>query len=94
VLREVATIDLPRFPVSNVFLNGFVLPPPPGYSEAGQAPSFRVRINGCRWWIFPTCPSAISTAAWMPVRAAGPATRIEIELVGVKFTNFLAWFVG
>jgi len=94
-LREVATIDLPAgFPVSNVFLNGFVLPPPPGYSEAGQAPSFRVRINGAQVADFPNLPIGnFNCGVDAPFVLPDRPTRIEIELVGVGFTNFLAWFV-
>ncbi|MDI1249155.1 MAG: glycosyltransferase [Lacunisphaera sp.] len=94
-LREVATIDLPAgFPASNVFLNGFVLPPPPGYAEAGRTLSFRVRLNGTQVVDFPDLPVGnFNCGVDAPFVLPDRPTRIEIEIVGVRFTNFLAWFV-
>ena len=93
-LRDFALIELPAgFPVSNVFFNGFVLPPPPGY-PAGRPPEFRVRINGLQVAEFRGLPIGnFNCGIDAPLVLPDRPTRIELELLGVKWTNFLAWFV-
>ena len=94
-LRDVARVELPAgFPVSNVFLSGFVLPPPPGYSATGRPPEFLVRINGFQRVMFSNLAIGnFNCGIDAPFVLPDRPTLIEIELIGVRLTNFLAWFV-
>jgi GT2 family glycosyltransferase/glycosyltransferase involved in cell wall biosynthesis len=92
-LRDRATVELPAdFPVSNLFLNGLVLPADPAVPESAGPLGLRIRINGVQTAeLFPMPEDHFNFGVDAPAARPDRATRVEIELVGVGWTNFLAW---
>ena len=92
-LRDHATIILPPdFPVSNLFLNGCVAPPDPACPQSAGALGLRLRINGLQTLtVYPLPMDNFNLGVDAPAAVAGRPTRIEVTLVGVGCTNFLAW---
>ena len=92
-LRDRATVRLPvGFPVSNIFLSGFLLPVPPDRPEAERPVGFRIVINGRQTADFPNLPLGnFNLGIDAPFVLPGEPTRVDIELIGVAWTNFLAW---
>jgi len=92
-LRDIARIELPAgFPASNIFLNGHLLPPTAVHPVAPRPLGFRIRINGAQVAEFPDLPLGnFNCGVDAPFVLPDRATRIEVELIGVAWTNFLAW---
>ena len=92
-LRDRATVRLPAgFPVSNVFVSGFLLPVPPDRPEADRPVGFRIVINGRQVAEFPDLPQGnFNLGVDAPFVLPGEPTQMDIELIGVAWTNFLAW---
>jgi GT2 family glycosyltransferase/glycosyltransferase involved in cell wall biosynthesis len=92
-VRDHATIDLPPdFPVSNFFLNGFLMPPDPACPKSPGPLGLRIRINGVQTRTFYPLPESVfNLGIDAPDTIAGRQTRVEVTLVGVGWTNFLAW---
>jgi GT2 family glycosyltransferase/glycosyltransferase involved in cell wall biosynthesis len=92
-LRDRARLVLPPgFPVSNIFLNGFVLPVPADWPETDRPIGFRIRVNGRQVAEFPDLPLGhFNLGLDAPFVLPGQPTRVEVELLGVDGTNFLAW---
>ncbi len=92
-LRDQARIFLPPdFPVSNLFLNGFVLPPDPACAQSAGPLGLRIRINGVQSVnAFPLPVDNFNLGVDAPAAVAGRPTCIEVSLIGVGLTNFLAW---
>ena len=93
-LRDHATIELPPdFPVSNLFLNGFLTPPDPAWPKSVGPLGLRLRINGVQAALFFPLPEGnFNLGVDAPAAVAGRPTRVEVNLVGVGWSNFLAWF--
>lgn len=93
-LRDHAAIELPPgFPVSNLFLNGFVVPPDPAWAQSAGLLGLRLRINGVQTAVFFPLPADnFNLGVAQPAAVAGRPTRIEVSLIGVGWTNSLAWF--
>lgn len=93
-LRDHATIELPPdFPVSNLFLNGFLAPPDPTWPQSAGPLGLRLRINGVQTAVvFPLPEDNFNFGVDAPAAVADRPTRIEVTLVGVGWTNALAWF--
>jgi len=92
-LRDHATIELPPdFPVSNLFLAGCVAPADPAYPQSAGQLGLRLRINGVQSVVvYPLPEDNFNLGVDAPAAIAGRPTRIEVSLVGVGLTNFLAW---
>ncbi len=92
-LRDRAMVRLPAgFPVSNIFLSGFLLPVPPDRPEAERPVGFRLIVNRRQVADFPNLPLGnFNLGIDAPFVLPGEPTQIEIELIGVAGTNFLAW---
>ena len=92
-LRDHATVELPAdFPVSNLFLSGFVLPADPAYSESIGPLGLRIRINGVQSAeVFPLPEDNFNFGIDAPASLPDRPTCIEVKLLGVGWTNFLAW---
>lgn len=92
-LRDHAVIELPPgFPITNLFLNGFVMPPDPACPQSAGPLGLRMRINGVQTAVaFPLADDNFNFGIDAPAAVADRPTRIEVSLVGVDWTNFLAW---
>jgi GT2 family glycosyltransferase/glycosyltransferase involved in cell wall biosynthesis len=92
-LRDHAVIELPPgYPITNLFLNGFVMPPDPACPQSAGPLGLRMRINGVQTAIaFPLPDDNFNFGIDAPAAVADRPTRIEVSLVGVDWTNFLAW---
>jgi GT2 family glycosyltransferase/glycosyltransferase involved in cell wall biosynthesis len=92
-LRDRATIDLPPdFPVSNLFLSGCVAPPASARSQSAGPLGLKIRINGVQTVVaYPLPEDNFNLGVDAPAAVAGRPTRIEVTLLGVGFSNFLAW---
>ena len=92
-LRDHAVIELPPgFPISNLFLNGFVMPSDPACPESAGPLGLRLRINGVQTAVvFPLPDDNFNFGVDAPAAVADRPTRIEVTLIGVDWTNFLAW---
>jgi len=92
-LRDHATIDLPPdFPVSNLFINGFLAPPDPAWAPSAGPLGLRLRINGVQSAVFfPLPEDNFNLGVDAPAAVAGRPTRIEIHLIGAARSNALAW---
>ena len=92
-LRDHATIRLPDgFPASNFFVSGFLLPVPPDRPEARRPIGFRLILNGRQVAEFPDLPEGnFNCGIDAPFILPDEPTRVDIELLGVRRTNFYAW---
>ena len=92
-LRDSAGVELPpQFPVRNFFLNGFVLPPDPTHPESAGPIGLRLCINGTQIAAaFPLPENHFNFGLDAPAALPDRPTRVEIDLLGVGRTNFLAW---
>ena len=92
-LRDEAVIELPPdFPVSNLFLNGFLLPADPAQPVSAGPLGLHLRINGVQTAeIFPLAEDHFNFGLDAPASLPDRPTRIEVKLLGVRKTNFLAW---
>lgn len=92
-LRDVARIELPAgFPASNVFFNGHLLPPAAVHPFVDRPVGFRLRINDEQVAEFRDLPPGnFNCGVDAPFALPDRSTRIEVELIGVGWTNFLAW---
>ena len=92
-LRDRAIVELPPdFPVTNLFLNGFVAPADPACAQSAGPLGLRLRINGVQTAVFfPLPEDNFNVGVDAPASVAGRPTRIEVSVVGVGWTNFLAW---
>jgi GT2 family glycosyltransferase/glycosyltransferase involved in cell wall biosynthesis len=93
-LRDRATINLPPdFPVTNLFFNGFLTPPDPTWPQSAGPLGLRLRINGVQTAVFfPLPEDNFNLGVDAPAAVADRPTRIEVSLVGVSWSNCLAWF--
>ena len=93
-LRDHATIEFPPgYPVTNLFLNGFVMPPDPACPQSAGSLGLRLRINGVQTaTVFPLAADHFNFGVDAPASVAARPTLIEVTLLGVDRTNFLAWF--
>lgn len=93
-LRDRASIELPAgFPASNFFLSGFLLEAPPHRPGLHRPLGLRVVINGTQRVEFRDLPLGnFNLGVDAPFVHPHEPTRVEIELIGVGWTNFLAWF--
>ena len=92
-LRDQATVELPAdFPVSNLFVSGHLLPADPARPAAAGALGLRLRINGVQTIdFFPLPEDNFNLGVDAPAARPDRPTRVELKLVGVGWTNFLAW---
>lgn len=92
-LRDVARIGLPAgFPVSNIFLNGHLLPPTAVHPPVDRPIGLRIRVNGAQVAEFRDLPLGnFNHGVDAPFVLPDRPTRIDVELIGVGWTNFLAW---
>ena len=92
-LRDRAALELPPgFPTRNFFLNGFLLPPDPDQPAAAGPLGLRLCVNGVQTaTVFPLPEDHFNFGIDAPVVLPDQATRIDVELLGVRRTNFLAW---
>jgi GT2 family glycosyltransferase/glycosyltransferase involved in cell wall biosynthesis len=92
-LRDHATIELPPdFPVSNLFLSGCVVPVDPACAQSAGRLGLKLRINGVQSVVaYPLPEDNFNLGVDAPAAVAGRPTRIEVTLLGVGLTNFLAW---
>jgi len=92
-LRDHARVELPAdFPVSNLFLNGLVLPADPALPQSAGPLGLRIRINGVQTaGLFPLPEDHFNFGVDAPAARPDRPTRVEIKLIGVGWTNFLAW---
>ncbi|MDP2137977.1 MAG: glycosyltransferase [Candidatus Didemnitutus sp.] len=92
-LRDRATVNLPvGFPGRSFVVSGFVMPAPANYPEAERSIGFRLVINGEQRVEFADLPLGhFNLGTDAPLVLPDQATRVDIELIGVSWGNFLAW---
>jgi len=92
-LRDRATVHLPAgFPGRSFVVSGFLLPTPLEHKEAERQIGFRIVINGLQKVDFLALPLGhFNLGTDAPLVLPREATRVDIELIGVSWTNFLAW---
>jgi O-antigen biosynthesis protein len=91
-LRDRATVRLsPGFPGSSIVLSGFLLAAPPDRPHADRPIGFRIIINGRQTLEFPDLPLGnFNLGSDAPFVLPGEPTRVDLELIGVGWSNFLA----
>lgn len=92
-LRDRATLMLPAgFPVSNLFLSGVLLESPADRPEGNRPIGVRVTINGRQTVEFrDLLLGNFNLGIDAPFVLPGKPTRVDLELIGARWTNFLAW---
>jgi len=92
-IRETARLELPPgFPVNNLFLNGYVDPADPAHPQSAGPLGLRLRINGVQTArVFPLPEDHFNFGLDAPAAVPDQPTQVEVALVGVGWTNFLAW---
>ncbi len=92
-IRDRAFLELPPdFPRRNLFINGFVLPADPAYPESAGQLGLRLRVNGLQTAaVFPLPEDHFNLGVDAPPARPDQATRVEVDLLGVGRSNFLAW---
>ena len=92
-LSNQGTIHLPAgFPVSNLFVSGFLLLAPTKRAYANRAIGLRLIINGLQVAEFPNLPPGnFNLGLDAPFVLPGQATRVDLQLIGASKTEFFAW---
>lgn len=92
-LRDHATVVLPAgFPAANFFLSGFLLETPHDRPEGNRPIGIRVTINGGQTVEFRDLPLGnFNLGIDAPLVLPDTPTHVRLELIGVNWTNFLAW---
>ena len=92
-LHRRATLELPAgFPTSNLFLSGFLFEPPADRPESDRPLGIRLTVNRRQVVEFRDLPPGnFNLGVDAPFALPDRPTLVEVELIGVGWTNFLAW---
>jgi len=91
-LRDCARIELPAgFPAANIFIAGFLAPPDPLHPKLDKPIGLRVAVNHEQTAILPiVLLGNFNLGIDAPFTLPDRPTVVDIELLGVGWTNFLA----
>jgi GT2 family glycosyltransferase len=95
-LKYRATLRLPPgFPAGSIAVSGFLLAAPADRPHADRPIGFRIIINRRQTLEFPALALGnFNLGCAAPFVLPGEPTRVDLELIGVGRSNFLAWAGG